>query len=50
MGFKGKSRFEYMPWQSKSKRTDLVKKNGEQLSWRVLEGSKTRKQTFTLEK
>lgn len=40
MGFKGKLRFEYKPWQSKSKRTDLVKRNGDQLSCGVLEGSK----------
>jgi len=44
MGFKGKLRFEYKPWQSKSKITDVVKKNGEQVSCGVFEGSKTRKQ------
>lgn len=43
MGFKGKLRFEYKPWQTKSKRTDLVKKKGDQLSRGVLERSETKK-------
>lgn len=40
MGFKGKLEFEYEPWQSKRKRTDLMNKNFDQLSCGVIEERK----------